>query len=57
MGFGLVIGFIDHLWITTSSNYNSLTELHTPDITTSVFRYFCPEDGVHIFVQNFGSCL
>jgi hypothetical protein len=32
MRFWLEIGFIDHLWIVTSSNSNSLTELHTPDI-------------------------
>jgi hypothetical protein len=30
---GLDIGFIDHLRIVTTSNYNSLTELHTPNIT------------------------
>jgi hypothetical protein len=32
--FGLVIGFTDHLLIVTASKYyNSLTELHTPNIT------------------------
>jgi hypothetical protein len=28
-GFGLDIALIDHLRIVTTSNYNSLTELHT----------------------------
>jgi hypothetical protein len=32
-GFGLDIAFIDHLLIVTTSNYNSLTGLHTPNIT------------------------
>jgi hypothetical protein len=36
MGFGLVILFIDHLQIVTTSKYKSLTELHTPDITVTV---------------------
>jgi hypothetical protein len=34
-GFILNIGFIDHLRIVTTSNYNSLTELHTPNITVT----------------------
>jgi hypothetical protein len=36
-GFGLVLEFIDHLHtqLVTVSNYNSLTELHTPDITVT----------------------
>jgi hypothetical protein len=33
--FGLDIGFIDHLRIATSSNYNSLKELHTPNTTVT----------------------
>jgi hypothetical protein len=29
MGFGLEVGFIDHLDIVTTSNYNAITDLHT----------------------------
>jgi hypothetical protein len=34
-GFGLDIGFIDHLQIVTTSKYNSTMELHTPNITVT----------------------
>jgi hypothetical protein len=34
-GFGLYIGFIDHLQVISRNNYNSLTELHTPNITVT----------------------
>jgi hypothetical protein len=34
MRFGLVIGFLEHLNVTTN-NYDSLTELHTPKITVT----------------------
>jgi hypothetical protein len=34
-GFGLVIGFIEHLQNVTTNNYDSLTELHTPEITVT----------------------
>jgi hypothetical protein len=33
-----IIGFTDHLWIVTISNYKSLTELYTPNAT--VYRVF-----------------
>jgi hypothetical protein len=32
-GFGFVIDFIEHLQNVTVNNYDSLTELHTPEIT------------------------
>jgi hypothetical protein len=35
MGFGLVIGFIEHLQNVTANNYNSLTELEIPKITVT----------------------
>jgi hypothetical protein len=35
MGFGLVIGFTEHLDNVTTNNFDSLTELHTPKITAT----------------------
>jgi hypothetical protein len=35
MGFGLVIGFTEHLQNITTNNYDSLTELHTPKVTVT----------------------
>jgi hypothetical protein len=35
-GFGLVIGFIEHLQNVTTNNYDNLTELHTPKITVTI---------------------
>jgi hypothetical protein len=36
MGFRLVTGFIEHLYtqLITTSNYNTITDLHTLQITT-----------------------
>jgi hypothetical protein len=34
-GFGLDIGFTDHLRIITTSNCNNLMKLHTPNITVN----------------------
>jgi hypothetical protein len=40
-GFGLEIAFIDHLRIVTTSNYNSLTELHS--------KYHCNYSTYKVF--------
>jgi hypothetical protein len=40
-GFGLDIGFIDHLRIVTISNSNSLRELPTPNITLTTAHINC----------------
>jgi hypothetical protein len=35
MGFGLVIGFNEHLQLVSTSNYNTAADLHTEQITTA----------------------
>jgi hypothetical protein len=35
MGFGLKIEFIDHLHVITTSNSNTITNLHSLQITTA----------------------
>jgi hypothetical protein len=35
VGFGLVIGFIDHIQIVTTSNYNTITNSHNQQFTTA----------------------
>jgi hypothetical protein len=35
MGFGLVIGFIEHLQIITTSNYSTIANSHTCQFTTA----------------------
>jgi hypothetical protein len=34
MGFGWLMGFIEHLWIVTASNYSAITNSHTLQFTT-----------------------
>jgi hypothetical protein len=34
MGFGLVIGFTEHLQIITTSNYSAITSSHSQEFTT-----------------------
>jgi hypothetical protein len=34
-GFGLEIGFTDHLQVVTTNNYNTIANLHTPNITVT----------------------
>jgi hypothetical protein len=39
-GFGLVIGFIDHLQIVTTSNYSVIANSHTLQFTTARAKSF-----------------
>jgi hypothetical protein len=48
-GFGLDIGFIDDLRIITTSNYNSLEELHTPNITVTTAHINSPKFSLTVF--------
>jgi hypothetical protein len=41
MGFVLVIGFTEHLQNVITSNYDSFTDLHTPQITVTTARMKC----------------
>jgi hypothetical protein len=40
-GFGLVTGFIDHLEVVTTNNYNTIARLHTTNhVTLSLLSLF-----------------
>jgi hypothetical protein len=41
-GSGLDIGFIDHLQIVTTNNYNTISDFHTLQITTAHAKFFQP---------------
>jgi hypothetical protein len=43
-GFGLVIEFIEHLQIVTTSNYSAVANSHTLQFTTA--RTNCPQSAV-----------
>jgi hypothetical protein len=40
MGFGLVIGFINHLQVVTTNKYNTVTDFHTTDHSTLIFSVY-----------------
>jgi hypothetical protein len=44
MGYGLMNGFIDNLYIPlgTTSNYIAIADLHTLQITTAAAKFFQP---------------
>jgi hypothetical protein len=39
-GFGLEFGFIDHLQVVTTNNYNTIANFHTLQITTQHVKSF-----------------
>jgi hypothetical protein len=39
MGFGFVIGFIEHLQIVTTSNYSAIANSYNLDFTTTCTKY------------------
>jgi hypothetical protein len=41
MGFGLIVGFIEHLGLAATNNDNTLTNLRTLEITTAHTKSPC----------------
>jgi type IV secretory pathway TrbD component len=39
-GFGLVIGFINHLQVVTTTKYNTITDFHTTNHSTLIFSVY-----------------
>lgn len=35
MGFRFIIGFIEHLWLVTINNYDTVTDVDTLQVTTA----------------------
>jgi hypothetical protein len=52
MGFGLVVGFIEHLQILTTSNYSAIAISHTLQFTTA--RTKSPQSAVFTSGGNTG---
>jgi hypothetical protein len=48
MGFGLASGFIEYLQKVTTNNHDSLTELHTPEITVTTAHLKSPQASLPV---------
>jgi hypothetical protein len=51
-GFGLVIGFTEHLQNVTMNNYDSLTELHIPKITVTTAHIKSSQSSLAVVWQR-----